>query len=453
VELIQDDWGFWPGNRIGLARFGSIVESHLVVDLYRVSYERATARLPDGRVGGLLLAVDYDQQVKQSRPRLPLEEVVFTRPRHVSVEVRERGTGHPAVGVAARAFLSGAEREMPSVFTDGSGEARIEGIPSVRGWVSICANPELVLPHRQGIFSQRRDIDLRDGDAHLVFEVQPVQEAVVRVTTEGRSVLPAGFEAAVWLLPEGLTPRRSDDLVVDRERSEVRFRFRPPMADAPPPVRIYQRWEALLRLTSDTCATEYVSLDPGKPLRAAIDLQPAGALLTKIVAPEDLPLQARLQVRREGEVWKRVWEGPVEPFPGEASEGKLYVALRPGAYRLYDENLRESSDEVEVHPGPDPATLVWDLTPKAYAEGEVILPPGIDPMGLRIFVHEPGDPTAIVGFTSVLDSTHFRVRVPTDRPVDLRAVHPGCRPDDQEGSATVTGATTGLILRLVPRPR
>ena len=67
---------------------------------------------------------------------------------------------------------------------------------------------------------------------------------------------------------------------------------------------------------------------------------------------------------------------------------RLYAALRPGRYRLYAEALQWSSDEVLVRAGPEPARLVWDLTPKEYAEGDVVLPPGVDPKGLKATVEK-----------------------------------------------------------------
>jgi hypothetical protein len=452
VELDQSGWAFWPGTRLGLAPFGVIDGTEVVVDLHRLFHERATARLPDGRVGGFTLSSDYDRETKISRPRMPLQTIVFRKPRTVHVQVRERGTGRPVADVSLRAFLKSGDRRSLAMRTDEAGEARLEGLPAGQGWVSVCLNPDLVMLSRQGVFSPRQSIDLEGGDAHLEFEVEPRQEAVVEITTEGRDVLPPGFSAAAWLLPEGLAWRSPASLVVDYDACRVRLPFRPPPAEPSPPARP-GGMTVLFRLASDTHATEYLRLDARGKLTTSIDLLPAGSLVTRIVKPDDMLVSTRLEVAGVDGVWTSVWDGAVVPFPEEIEHGELYTALRPGRYRLSAERLHWSSDEVIVRAGPEPAELVWDLTPKEFAEGDVVLPPGVDPKGLRIFVMEAEGGPRIVSSTSDLGGTHFRVQIPGDRPVVLTPIHPDCQPDEEEGEVTVTHAEKGLRLRMVPRAR
>ncbi len=452
VALEQGPWAFWPGTRIGLAREGVVEGGDLVVGIHGASPERALVRLPDGRVGNLRLALDYDREKRRSKLRLPLHPVVFRAPRTVSVEVTERGTGRPAADVAVRVRLAGGPR-VPSLRTDVHGVAVIQGLPVLSGWVSVCANPSWIRPHRHGVFSQRTDIDLEEGGAELQFTVQPIEEGVLKVTTEGRPGFPRGFCVELKLLPEGLSWRTPHDVVFDAARSEVRFRLRPPLAEATPPARIGRHKGTLLaRLTSDTHATTYVRLEAGRPLHATVDLVPAGSLLTRVVKPAGMTLSVLLEVQGQDGAWTPAWESPVVPFSG-AEEGDLYDGLRPGLYRLHATRLDWTSEHVEVRPGPTPARLVWDLTPVGFAEGEVVLPAGVDPQGLKIFVLEAEGPPRIVAATVELDGTSFRVQVPGDRPVVLKPSHPECEPDAQEGSVTVTRAEKGLRLRMNPRLR
>ncbi len=436
-------------QRLGLAHEGVVQGGELVVELYREWHERATARLPDGRVGALQIVVDWQNETRRSKVRFPLEPIVFRAPRSLRVEVVDRETGEPAAGVAVRAFLKPGERETPALLTGADGSATFEGLAASQGWVAVCANPQWVLSSRQGVFSQRQDVDLTEADAELRFDVNPVTEGVLRITTDGRPTFPPGLQVDVWCLPEGMGWNSPGDLVYDAEHAEVRFRARPPLLKPTPPARLpHEPSKFLFRIRSDTHATEIVSIPAGDPLDLAVDLLPAASLRVVVLKEEEMAVRPLLERLAAPDGWTRAWEGAVVPIAGD-EDGDLYETLVPGRYRLRDEGMDWVSDEFEVLEGPRPTVFVWDLRTGVFAEGEILLPAGVDPTGLSVFVLEGDDRPRIVSGANVKDGTRFRIQIPGDRPVYLRPVHGECIPDPEQERVILTGPRTGLRLRMI----
>ena len=452
VPLEQVSRGRDPRTRLGLSREGVVEGNELVVALYHIFHERATARLPDGRVGTLRIATDYDKEAGRSTVRLPLDPIVFTRSRSIEVEVVERETGAPAVGVSVRPFLKLGDRSPPPALTNVEGRVTLTGLPAVRGWVSVCSNPDLIRTSRQGVFSQRIDVDLTERDAGVRFDVPAVTTGVLHVTAEGRPGFPPGFQVELWMLSEGLTWRTPPGVVYDTEASEVRFRVRPPIVEATPPANgAHRPGTMLLRVSSDAYATEHVRMEAGKPLVATVDLLPAGSLRTHVVKPEGSTARPRLEQRSADGGWGSVWNGPVRPYEGE--RGDLYLGLRPGRYRLHDGRLSLTSVEVYVRPGPEPTDLYWDLTHSEFAEGEILFPAGVEPQGADVFVLPVEGPPRILSSASATPDGRFRVHVPGDVAVYLRPRHLDCIPDPDQERVVLTKGRSGVRLRMVRAER
>ena len=135
------------------------------------------------------------------------------------------------------------------------------------------------------------------------------------------------------------------------------------------------------------------------------------------IAPRHAPLLTNLKpgsIRvetTEGEGWKRTRFDPLVPVEGD-TEGKRYEGLPPGRYRMTEPRSKESSHEVQVQGGGEPTILTWWLGTPEYVEGDVALPPGIDPKGLMVMAWTVTKFPRLAG-RGTLDGTHFSA--PTTR--------------------------------------
>ena len=206
-----------------------------------------------------------------------------------------------------------------------------------------------------------------------------------------------------------------------------------------------------LLLTSRDYATETVRLaydSAAGKLTGDVDFVLAGALITRVHAPPEGRYDFQLETH-DGSDWVELESQPLVPFLGEADEER-YEGLKPGRYRLTEKYASESSPEVQVHGGGDPAVLTWILGPAAYAEGTVILPPGVDPSELEVWAWTDTDPPKPAG-SATMQGTHFKIRIPHHGRCRLYAFHPKCQAADEEGVIVVAGPAQGLRLRMVLR--
>ena len=447
VELYQDGWVWWPGMRTGLARQGVVNGRALVIEVRGSATQQAIARLPDGRIGVLALKVGDVLAGKQPRP------VVFRNPREITVRVSERRTGEPARGVVVSFTVARGGVTVPRTRTDTDGLAQLTGLPAVRGWVAVCSNPDGLPAYRQGLFSQRQEVDLANENADLTFHVEEIVDAVVEVRTERGPGLPEQLGVQMYQHPNGVGWTTPLDLRFDPVRGSVQFRVRRPLTrPLPPAILPIGPSRIEVRVTSATHATEYADLEFDERLNrltAQLRLAPAGSLVARVREPRGQIHTVSLERRDAKEQWTAVPDGPLVSL-GSSDEDR-YEALRPGLYRLRETELGWVSESVEVRSHTTPAVLDWDLVSTGWAEGVVELPKGIRPEGLDVLVLAPGDVPRVLGVHREVVGTSFRVQVPGDRPVLLAPVHPQCTPDPADGHLTVTQPEQGLRLRMQSR--
>lgn len=453
VAMQSDSWAWWPGTRTTLAREAVVREGMLEVSTYSdFASIRALARLPDGRVGHVWIK----RRQPKSDDQGALPPVVFHHPRAVDVLVTERGTGKPAAGVAVTVSVprSGGYRVGPAR-TDADGRVRLEGAAAKKGFVDLCSNPDWVAPFRQGVFAPNAPVDLTEGDASLELQVEPVVDAVVSLRVAGRPGLPPGLDVVLFYWSQGVGGVRPGGLRFDPVAGELRFRARRPIEEPQPPLRLMHQGPQRihLKLTSATHATEIVTLAydeaTGRMLGEA-DLVPACALITRVLKPEHGRFQVQLQRQDPEGTWVKEPTPPLVRFAGETGQDR-YVGLRPGRYRLLETYGKEASDPVHVRPGDEPTVLTWEPGRLLYAEGSVVLPPGVDPAGLRVYAVTEGDRREHAGIAA-MDGTDFKIRVTLGRLIRLVPFHPKCKPaEDDEAYVVIAGPDKGLRLRMVLR--
>jgi hypothetical protein len=120
-----------------------------------------------------------------------------------------------------------------------------------------------------------------------------------------------------------------------------------------------------------------------------------------------------------------------------------FEGLRAGRYRLYDRLSGVGSAPIDVVPVAS-AVATLDLSAAAEVEGVIESPDGIRLVEARLFVDgEPAPRGRLRG------NGTFRVRVPGDRDVTLRATHPLLR----EATAVVRAGQSAVVLRLAAGAR
>jgi hypothetical protein len=305
-------------------------------------------------------------------------------------------------------------------------------------------------PWRQGSFAPRLDADLSSGDTALHVELPPQTLAVVSIRGEREAGIPHGTVLRVQHAPETTGWRPPPGTQWDAAAGEARFPVRDAGAAIPGSRQVFAPNELRVQASAPGHATVRGVLrhDPASGfLRADLTLPRAGSLVAQTRAAPSEKVEPRLQRWLRDEEWED-WAFPRAPRV-DGAEGDLYEGLPRGLYRLRDSIRGWSSQAVEVVPDHPPATLTWDLRSTGWAEGTVILPPGIDPDDLDVVVQGAESPWSRL--TRDLDGARFRIQVPGDRPVVLVPVHPSARPAAEGGTTTVTEPRRDVVLRMEAR--
>jgi hypothetical protein len=338
----------------------------------------------------------------------------------------------------------------PIALTDENGMAEITGLPPTTVSVLAVSAPDFIPRDRLAAFARRHDVDLASrDDAELELTVEPVLAASVLVRVGGEAGLPAGTRVDARVLPEGDVWHVPPSVQYDAAAGVVGFPVRLPWGTSGPP-RPQGPSLVEVRVISPGFGIEAVVLQrpQGEPrLVGEVDLVPAGELEVGVLGAADWVGKVVLERASVDGVWRRHPRGAA-PFSG-GPDAVVWRDLARGPFRLSCPALDIVSDAIRPPPEGGPWEFVWDLRGRGWAEGEILLPPGVDEHGLELLVD--GEPRRSVWAPARLTGRFFRVMVPGERTVTLTPRHPDCHPDSVDGSIVVREPRAGLVLRMVSR--
>lgn len=401
---------------------------YLVAEGFSKGPIQAFARAPDGVYGRLL--------------RLPTEPdgraVTFTRERRLDVRVRTP-EGAPATGVYVSARSQGNNPLGAPTLVDAEGRAVLR----------------LMHPYLVEVYASRTNqpwtgtalgtADLRQGDASVEGSVLSEREVLLAVRLDGRPGLPGEFTV-------NLGPAQATVLEEDPEAGTLRLRVAvPPSAPSGQSPSLGMRAPGFAPASADLLAGEGAG-----PLRATLDLAPAGVLRVRVKPPAD-GRAGRVLVQRFDPA-RRVWTQAIgdgmplrRPGAGGPDAPQTYPDLVAGRYRAVALDAGEVSPEVEVAGGAE-AEVLLDLARSGDVTGTVEVPEGFDvrQTTLQADLGELGDLFgAAPGRSSPRADGTFVLRVAGTRAVPLIVRHPLLAPDPASARVVLEGPQTGLRLRLV----
>lgn len=409
-------------------RVAYVSESHVVVEGVSGGVDSLIAETPGGEIARL--------EAKQKDTELG-PPVAFVRARTLDVRVLD-AAGAPVAGAAVRALGDAASRLAHWTRTDGEGRATIRGLCAQPVEVRACA------PGEEGNGSASAAADLTHGDARV--DVVLAAPATVRVQCriDGVARLPARYTID--------PPNR----VVEEHAESGELRV---LVNAPQPgVKV----ELVLRATDFLPQLQTVVLAAGAsdPL-VVFELQRA----CRIVADVHTRPGVRASVAADR------WNASAERWDvadgralqrANADAGKFVIdGLSPGAYRVRDLDSGFASEGVELDAEHREGRVTLDLAEFAWVEGRIEAPAGAALERARLVVegmqtHSESTPWSRFAGQEpsgrkLEPNGAFRVAVPADREVTLRAWHPWLVPAPESGAVTVRGGRDGIVLELEAR--
>jgi hypothetical protein len=367
----------------------------------------------------------------------PVQPVSFRRPRTLDVRVLD-AAGTPLAGANVRALNKLQQAPVSSwTRTDADGRASFRGL-----WpepVDVRASA----PGASDTGTAQAEADLTAGDASVDVVFAPNAIVRVRVMIDGRAQLPAKY----------VVHTRQRVLEEFPELGELRVRVDRLNEDG--------RQEITLRAQGFLPAGEWVTLGTGdaEPL-VVIELQRAARIVADVVAAPGASFSILADRRHEpsGE-WSNDNRRGLER-PNGAGGVYVFDGLGPGTYRLRDVESGFSSAEVELTAG-GAARVSLDLSLNAWVQGRVEVPAGAELQRARLVVEglpSHHDTTSWSRFGGrepngrrLAADGSFRVAVPVDRAITLRAWHPWLVPSAEHGEVRVRGGLDGVVLTLEAR--
>lgn len=386
----------------------------------------ALAQSPDGAVARLWC--DEEAEVGN--------ETSFRRPRTILVRI-EDAAGSPVAGAEAIARNQGNNELCDWVGTDAQGIARLTGLHGGLAEVHVRAPGE----EGRGTKAGSVDLDEGDGEVRLALGARSAVEVELALSIDGEPRLPARFFVhGARIVSE------------DPERGAVRVSVEAPPAGTPAKCTVNSP-----EFLPATVELSHADLERGGPI--AVALRRAGAIQIEVErAPET---RVKLSAQRSSDepgVWVDAGHLTLV-FPNADDDRFRIDLLEPGRYRVKDGLSGAVSEAVEVDPQLGDARVLLDLSATAELSGRIVGPEGCDLSLARVLVEggdvkievdpwnqRPGTPAGSVPVRG--EDGSFKVRIPTDRPVTLRAWHPILRAASDHGALTITGAAGEVVLAL-----
>ncbi|MBK6941618.1 MAG: hypothetical protein IPH13_15685 [Planctomycetes bacterium] len=373
-------------------------------------------------------------------------EATFVRPRTITVHVVD-ADGHAVAGARAGAYNQGNNR-LGEVLTDADGRAVLRDL--LPGLVNV----RVASPTDAGWGLEVGSVDVKSGDGSIECVLPAMVTAILQVRIDGRPALPAVYRVSAgggYALFRGSPPPRIVDEFPDR--GELRIAVELTADEFGKPLVIGMKGSGEL-----SGRAEWVPVRGGVESIVPIELVRAARLDVVVARPKSTRVKIGLEmldpaknafVRAASNVPDSISvpNGPADTF--------RFGALQPGVYRAIDEVSKTQSPQVTVPEG-GVASVDFAIGSTKRVTGKVLMPPGTDPMLVRVVVDGQGlarttewqpNETFPDG-VYVAEDGAFEVQIPGDRDVVVRPWHPWLQPAEDGGRfATIDGAT-GVTLQL-----
>jgi hypothetical protein len=400
----------------------------LVADGFAPEHVHAVATAPDGSTANLYAenTGNVGNPTKFLRRRTILVRLTWS-------------DGSPAVGVAVYARNQGNNPMCAAVPTDAEGRTALDDLEVQQA--DVCAGLA-----KDDVWGGRRigTCDLQSGDGRVEVVLPRVRLVVARVYLDGVPGLPPGIAA--------LSGQILDE--EDEANGILHLRIWPPAEGAP--VKLYFRANGWL--------FDPVDLPPSSgsgPSEVRVDAHAAGSVRVETTRPADG--RVRLSLERwdpATQSWRAGGFDSQAFGRGQAQmdpEGRwILPTVAPGRYRVRDAHSGATSEEFDVHAGPEPTRVRFDLSAIGLVKGQVVVPEGQSAEGILIRRSDAPVPQfawdAPGGSTRTDAQGRFQLRLPSDRDVELVPWHLFLVPAPDGGRARVRGGASDVTLRMVSGP-
>lgn len=374
-------------------------------------------------------------------------EATFVRPRTITVHVVD-ADGRAVAGARAGAYNQGNNR-LGEALTAADGRAVLGDL--LPGLVNV----RVASPTDVGLGLEIGSVDVKSGDGSIECVLPAVATMILQVRIDGRAALPAVYRVSAgggYAMFRGSPPPR----IVDEfpERGELRIAVELADDEFGKPLVVGMNGSGDL-----SGRAEWMPVRGGVESVVPIELVRAARLDVVVARPKGTRVKIGLEkldptknafVRAASSVPDSI---SVPNGPGDTFR---FGELEPGVYRAIDEISKTQSPQATV-PAGGVASIDFAIGSTKRVTGKVLMPPGTDPMLVRVVVDGQGlarttrwqpSETFPDGVYVAQDGA-FEVQIPGDRDVVVRPWHPWLQPAESGGRfATIDGAT-GVTLKLV----
>jgi hypothetical protein len=405
-------------------RVAYVADAHVVVEGASGGFGRLFAETPSGDVA-LLSA---HSKVELGEP------VSFVRARKLDVRVRE-AAGAPVAGASVRAWTAQGNLLTEWKIADGEGRVTFDGLWAEAVELRACE------PGEESDSGAIALVDLTTGDAQvdLVFPARALVRAQIRL--DGVARLPARYEFDA--------PARVVEELPDA--GEVRVRTNA--------TRLGTRADLALRVPGFLPQLQSVVLGGTSESVVVFDLERAHRIVADVVLPPD----GRAVL--VAECWDDSANGWSEvrglSRPNGANGRFQFEGLSAGKYQLRELWVGFTSAPFELDAAHPEVQLTVDLSRVVFVAGRVEVPAGVPLDRARVVVEGLRDRTepnfwfrfeaAEPRGRKLETDGSFRIAVPLDQEITVRAWHPWLVPAEGRGEARVRGGRDGIVLALEAR--
>lgn len=402
----------------------------IVVDALNNTLVDLLAEAPDGSIARL----EIDENENEGRP------ISFRASHTIDVVVRD-ADGRAVEGARIQAHNQGNNPLNDYVPTDASGHAVLRGLYSELVSVYVRAPASMGWGEIAGV------VDLTKGDGRIEYTLPHTVEAELRLRIDGKPMLPSKYrvraEAIVNVVRE------------DPEKGLVILSVTVPANAKDVP---------LLFESADfsSAQVKLVLVRDERPRAIEIDFAPSAVVVAHAEQPRNQAVSLRLETwNAEQKKWvtaalNRFFHGMKAPnAPGGAFR---FDDCTPGRYRVRDEETNIVSTEAELAAGMRAVDVDIRIASIRKISGVVEAPEGTDFSRVRVLITGEGVGADENGWMRgrempqggyVGKTGAFKLTVPGDRTVHVRAWHPFLLPAKDGGVVAIEDARDDVCLRLV----
>lgn len=380
---------------------------------------------PEGTVARLFCPLNTDEGTPTK----------FLRGCNITVVVRQPD-GAPAVGVNVGIYNQG-NNVMARAATDAEGVAKLGMLQGQLAELYVSGASEY----------ERREligtVDLRKGDLRIEHTLMGRRRFELRVTVDGKPMLPAGRQIAI-----GAGGAAMEDVTDDASQGLVSG-----LLPLRPGTRKVGAWCGAPGYLRETVSIDVPEGD--EPIRHTFALRRGGELRVREIGTPPDRFDLILE-RQESDGWQ-LRDGK-NMFPRAARKpaegGFVFEGLESGTYRMRGDGVVFGPAAVTDRGGGE---IVLDYTRIAAIAGRVETPEGVRPYEATLLLEVDGLESDTLNLAwgqprrPAKDGT-FRILVPGDRKARLSVRHARLAPDPKRGSVETVGGIEGVVLALVPGP-